>query len=991
MIVATTTTRTYASKIGLLGTASLFTLSCLTAAAQTEVSAPAAGAEVVEQVLVTGSLIHGAAPVGVPVTSVGQVEFKETGALLVSDLLRTIPGVQVDESTAFTTNIGNSSRGTPVNIHNLNGGSTRTLMLIDGMRYPIQNQDTAFYDPSIIPSLAVERVDVLLDGASATYGSDAVAGVINVILRRGYDGAITQARVSHVDGAQGLSWQASQLWGHTWDGGNITLTAEYLEEAELKASKRSFYTYDYMPWGLDDKSLLRSSTPGVVSTGAPSSSTGTDCNNCYSVPSGQNGIGLTWATLLANKGVANEINPYLNSSLTPPQSRVAYVLTLDQKLIDRVSVFVDAFYSNRRPVSQFNTSASVGQTTSFTQAVPTINTYYPAGAPAGLRVSYNLGVELPPYTSSVSRGQRFATGFNLELPAEWNGRLSFQVSDNLELANAENLVNANGVAAAVGNTVAATATSASFTKPSNIPYLNLFCDPNAFTCNDPATLQYIKAYRRDTAHWITHEWNANFDGPVYGLPGGDVRAAIGGGYVDDSFFYNRTLNNTTVSPTAPSSTTEIADRKAWSAFAQVNVPIIGDANAMPLVRRLEAEFGYRYDRYNDFGATRNPKVSVDWSPVNDLTLRGSWGTSFRAPAFSDNFHGIIRPQNLASGAASNAVAACTTVGGTPTPGSAAAILNPTCSAGLQYQGGVGVSGGAGIAVATALRPAGYALGPEKATTLSTGFDYAPSTFLKGLTLNATYFAVKIRNAINGGGTDLNSATDRVNITVFSDPGFADKLALILKDPLSQIPPSVSPSTITFILDGAPQNVGSALVDGVDFGAHYDWDLGDWGSARVGADGTYYLRNRTVDSAGNATDPYIGFNTNAGLANATDSRLRARGQLGWTDGTWNAAIFINYRSHFYTTNTLPPANVTPANYSNIVPEQYTFDLSLGYDTGDAPANEYFRNINFQLVVNNITDRRSPFAYNLSSTAGNVAFAPSFSPVGREIVFTIAKAW
>ena len=198
----------------LLGTVSFLGLSA-TGLAQPVATAdqePAAlPSDVVETVLVTGSLIHGAVSVGVPVQSLGQIEIRETGALLVSDLLRNIPGIEVQTSTNFNAAIGNSGRGTPVDIHNLNGGSTRTLMLINGMRYPVQSQDTAFYDPSIIPTLAVERVDALLDGASATYGSDAVAGVINVILRRGFDGAITQLRVSKAPDAEGLGWQASQI------------------------------------------------------------------------------------------------------------------------------------------------------------------------------------------------------------------------------------------------------------------------------------------------------------------------------------------------------------------------------------------------------------------------------------------------------------------------------------------------------------------------------------------------------------------------------------------------------------------------------------------------------------------------------------------------------------------------------------------------------------------------------------------------------------
>jgi len=991
-MISTGRVRSRAAIGTLLGTVSFLAMSGtgLAQPATAEQAPPELPSDVRETVLVTGSLIHGAEVVGVPVQSLGQVEIRETGSLLVSDLLRNIPGIQVQTSTNFNAAIGNSGRATPVNIHNLNGGSTRTLMLINGMRYPVQSQDTAFYDPSIIPTLAVERVDVLLDGASATYGSDAVAGVINVILRRGFDGAITQVRISQAPDADGLGWQASQVWGKTWEGGGITLTAEHYKTAEIKAKHRDFYTYDFTPWGLDDTSLLRSSSPGVVSTGAPSAVAGTGCNNCYSVPRGQNGVDLIWTTLLANKGVANEINGYLDSSLTPPQTRTAYVGTFDQQLFPGVSLFVDAFYSNRRVVSQMNTTASVGQTTSFTVAVPTTNSFYPAGAPAGLRVSYNLGVELPPYTSAVSRGQRVATGFNLDLPWDWKGKLSFQMSDNLELANSENLTNPNNVSAALGNTVTGSGGVANYTKPADIPYLNLFCDPTAYACNDPATLDFIRGYRRDRAHWITREWNVNFDGPLFSLPAGEVLAAVGGGYVKDSFAYSRILTNTTVSAQNPGFQIENPNRNVTVGYVQLNVPVFSDANALPLFRSLTVEAGFRVDRYSDFGYTRNPKVAVNWMPTDDLNLRGSWGTSFRAPAFSDNYHGVIRRVNAPTGA-NNSVPACTAPGGTPTPGSAAAILNPTCSAALQYQGGVSIGNATGFLVSSGIRPVDYALGPEKAASISTGFDYTPVNFLKGLQITGTYFFVKIRDAINGASADLNEPNDRANITLYTDPGFQAKLAAALADPVSEIPPGIPVSDIKFILDTAPTNVGSITTNGLDFGVRYDWDFGDWGVWKAGVDGTYFLNRKLVDSRGGVTDSFVGASPNAGLGNSTESRLLARGQLGWVAGPWSVTAFVNYQGHYFLGAPRPPSPPATANYTSLIPAQYTFDLSLGYDTGEAPAIEYLRNIGVQLVVKNLIDRKPPFAYNISTTAGNTAYPPSFSPVGREVSLTLTKTW
>src|SRR4051812_13298003 len=181
------------SASALLGTASVVVLAG--AAHAQPAATPAAAATPVEEVLITGSLIRGAPPVGVPVTALGDDDFKETGALTVSDLLKSVPSLEVQASNSAANGGGSIEKGQNVQIHGLGTGSgVETLMMVNGMRYPVQGHGTCLVDPSIIPQLAVDHIDVLADGASATYGSDAVAGVLNVILKHGYNGAVTSAR-----------------------------------------------------------------------------------------------------------------------------------------------------------------------------------------------------------------------------------------------------------------------------------------------------------------------------------------------------------------------------------------------------------------------------------------------------------------------------------------------------------------------------------------------------------------------------------------------------------------------------------------------------------------------------------------------------------------------------------------------------------------------------------------------------------------------------
>ena len=151
--------------------------------------------EIPETVLITGSLIRGTAAVGVPVTNLSPMDFAQTGALTTADLFRTFPAANVAPGPVATMSGANIERGTKVNLRGLDtGNATRSLMMIDGMRFPGQGNGQCMIDPSIIPALSLDHIDVLVDGASATYGSDAVGGVINIILKRNMDGAITQVR-----------------------------------------------------------------------------------------------------------------------------------------------------------------------------------------------------------------------------------------------------------------------------------------------------------------------------------------------------------------------------------------------------------------------------------------------------------------------------------------------------------------------------------------------------------------------------------------------------------------------------------------------------------------------------------------------------------------------------------------------------------------------------------------------------------------------------
>jgi iron complex outermembrane receptor protein len=1025
-----------------------------------------------ETVLITGSLIRNATAVGAPVTTFRPRDFATTGALTTGDLFRTFPAANVSPGPVTTESGANTERGVKVNIRGLDSGSAiRSLLMVDGMRFPAQARGLDHLDPSIIPALSMERIDVLVDGASATYGSDAISGVINIILKRNMDGAITQARWTTAAGGKNR-YAASAVWGRTWDGGQITLSYEWYNESEIKGNAHSQLGVDHTPWGFDDRTQLASSIPATLSVSTPaalgggkvgtSAQLGHGCTNCYAVPlgAGQNweagptGIGPTapfsaspffWSAIntpanSGTNGLKNQFNPYRLGWYDAAQERNGGHVTIDQRLTANISFYGSGFYSNRRAIYFSSSNAAIATPNLlFNIGVPTFNPYYPSGAPNNLRVNYNISVESPPVGAAYELAQRYQLGLNIALPASWNGRLWYAMTNDQNAFNGTGVVNKNAVSAALGWTLNSTRAAgttpaiATWTKPSNVPYLNLFCDASAYTCNSDETLAYIEASRFQRERYWINEKGATFDGPLFDLPAGTVKAAVGATYT--TFRLQTTaVDNAGGSLIIPYSV-EAQGRQLWAVFAQINAPIFSEANGRPFFRRLEFELSWRHDQYSDFGGTTNPKVAFNWAPIEDLTIRGTWGSSFRAPGFSELSAAAndgVAGFNL-GGLASNNTAlttGCTVGGALPPPpvgsgawkvqssaGDGTIGSGTTCVSSLLNPPGISANGPAAIA---ALRFGGQAdVQPEKATNWGIGFDYTPTdNFLSGLNIQATYYVIRLTGVITG-FVNTSFTDSRVGDFVFRVPTdwassglpgaaactnnllpttcapFQEAVATLLANPRSTVDPQAR-TMILFIQDQANRNQGLRKLEGIDWSLSYDWEWGDLGLFNAGVLGTYYLHDRQQATVGDPIADTYHTTNSTGLVNEAQGvnnlpRLRYRAWLGWVRGQWSLTAFADHIGHYYH-NQQPPPNVNEndkcaANggldeagnggtfacaiqgYTNRLPAYTTFDLSLGYSTMDVPANEYLRNIGVQLVIQNVLDKNGQYQYRISTGGGN----------------------
>jgi iron complex outermembrane receptor protein len=582
-------------------------------------------------------------------------------------------------------------------------------------------------------------------------------------------------------------------------------------------------------------------------------------------------------------------------------------------------------------------------------------------------------------------------------------------------------VNKAAVSAALGWTLPATAPAgttpriATWTKPANVPYLNLFCDATQYTCNSATTLGYIDNFDETRSQFLVNEKGVKADGPLFDLPGGTVKMAIGANYTSYHFHIQETEqggSNPTVGILS-----DAPNRQVWAVFTQLNVPIFSDQNGIPFFRRLELEASWRHDQYSDVGGTSNPKIGFNWAPIDSLTIRGGWGNSFRAPNFGENspisnvaWNGFGFPSGVYV-TAGNATISVRCTNGQPTPNSGGEKLFNAGFGCDSQPAGLSLNGGGKAAALTGMRDyfnqEAYTLKPELSTNWAIGFDYSPAgNFLTGLNLQATYYIVKINGILQNFGiptdTRFNDGNTGFAYIVPSDVGcvgqdatpwmcenFQDIVTRVLSYQGNPVPPEAQ-TLVYWVNDGGTQNKGWQSTKGIDFQASYDWEWPSLGAFNVGMTGTYFLSQESQRVPGDTILDF--YHTTLGTLNGVEqvgvesrSRLKYRARLGWSNGTWSVTGFMDYSSHFFHTQA-PPPNVNfgclaPGGsvgggtqpcaimgYTNIEPSSYTFDLSLGYDTGDNPANEYLRNVAVQVVVQNITDRHSAYEYRISTGGG-----------------------
>jgi iron complex outermembrane recepter protein len=969
--------------------------------AQTPSPTPApdsTGVEKIEAVVVTGTNIRGARLIGGSVQALNAEEIARTGKASIAELLRELPanlagGVAGgdnnrggQDTTAATANL---TGGTGVNLRGL--GALSTLVLVNGRRVAASGQFGDFVDISNIPVAAIERLEVLKDGASAVYGSDAVGGVVNIILKRYVQGVDALVRVGDTTQGGGRETQVSLVGGSAWEGGNFIAGWEFNSRDRVSAGKRNFNGGNFtdrggVNWPAYTSRAGRSAN--IFTAGAAFNG-----NVAFTVPAGA-GTGLTVSQLLpAAGGFGNSFDPWQDADILPKSERNSLFLAAQHEINEKLSINGSARFTSRKVDTRNGYLAIFG-------SLPNTN---PAFIPG---TSNNFGVLLDdnvvPRTGKVT-STAAEIGMAYDISSNWNldAKLSFSQEKQ---ERATNLLRDSNIVERLPNGAAAPSSltcSLSGLNPSNIGSIaaatpaQVYCASLNYATFNPYSSAPLSAqvlaqiYGSEVLKFdsTVAQGTLKLDGKLLKMPAGEIRLATGLDYrveaIDGSLNYNyRSINPQAIAYGE-------TEQKVASIFGELAIPLVKGGGAG--LHRLDLSLAARHERSSglkDF-QTSNPKMGLRYEPVNGFALTASAGTSFHAPPMRFQYDG---PQPSNGGNAifyANAfyTAPCNTTlvrlnGFSGTPGAATGSCTFT---------GMIVAGGAGPI-----------LKPERAKTYTLGLDIAPAG--TGFKANMSYFNLAIRDRLvrisptTIGGILANyfatGTSPFINSLVFNPS--LELTTRLFNDPrflgLAGPGPQRSPGDIGGIIYATQTNLAALKTNGIDIALDYDVPLTSAGKLKLFGNGTW-VRNYRVQGT-----PRDAFEEKVNLYESTGNPVSFKSRQGatWTAGPLVLTGALNYVGSYKCMAGCFVPSATGAPVPNTSPIRIgswtTLDLNVRYELGKV--SKRLGNSALTLSVLNAFDKAPPFIDTGRIASGNAAEpydSSNATIVGRGVALTFTNSF
>ena len=912
-----------------------------------------------QRVEITGSSIKRIASEGsLPVQIITGEDLKRQGITTAEQLISTLSGngSGLDNLASNADVVAGAQRGNNgASSANLRGqGAASTLVLLNGRRVAAHGLNGGVVDLSSIPMAAIDRIEILKDGASAIYGTDAIGGVINFILKKDYQGMEVQAFKDVTQQGGGNIGRVNLTGGAgnlEKDKYNVLFSLGRTENQALRGDQRDFVN-TFQPnrglsvdtrgtpfatifplsslWtGLSNKSSVGPIQPGTTTAMSGGINVlnlpgGAGCNTVdgqaaydsvlWAVPNAK------WACAWDTGRAAVLQQPVSNTNLV---ARGAVMVGENQLYAE----FTGAKVESAKSFSANQISSSTSTTSMF------YNLAYPSAGSSYNSVFNQLVAAFP--TLEANRGQPLAFRWRClpcgsreldtssdtarlllgaEGPLPWFAGWDYRAGISKATSSATSVLG-NGYF--FGKEFAATINSG---------LLNPFLLPGQ--SQTPAALAALAA---TSANGVTlyggkftlQQADATASGPLFKLPAGDVMAAVGIDLRTEEYRFNGNATDLATqarifnAPFDSINTLDVVKRDIKAVFAEVLVPI---------TKQLEATVAARRDDYTGFGSTTNPKVSLRFTPVEQFLVRGSYNTGFRVPTFNQLFNGVTESPYSGKDLVDPAKCATGKVDATP----ACQAITPNTLTGGKAD-----------------------LGPEQSKQGTVGFVWAPSS---SFSVGADWWSINKTGTIQ-----ILSLTDLVNnYALFPQNFIRDAAGNVVQ------------------IDQRWVNAGESVTRGMDINASANGKLGDarWG---VNLDGSYLIekKSRLVASA-----PF-GASEVATFTRAGDLGVRWKHAITgtYTRGPWVGTLTQLYRSG-YTDYVLPGVangSIVPPDWNANVAAYALYNVSVGY-TG-------IKDVNLTFGIKNLFNTDPPFsaAYDSNTGAGSSWEPRIADPRGRAFTF------
>ena len=839
-----------------------------------------------------------------PIVVITQQQIKATGLSTIGDILQRLTSTGGALNT-LANDGGNFTYtgGGATNIDLRNLGASRVLVLVNGKRWVTGLDGTV--DLNTIPTSIIDHIEILQDGASAVYGSDAISGVVNIITIHNFTGTEANAYMGIYDGhGDGGGWDGkTQEYDFTTgtgnDTSNLVFSVSYMNQNGISAGNRTISKEPTLGTGQTRGS---SATPqGRFVFIPPTSSTPTDPNNAPATSTGLTStqcpttnfgsasspayFPLCDLTLsLGQPGTAaNQFAPFQQSDrfnyapynyVLTPEERWSGFVAGHTDLMDNLTFSADMLYSKRNSVQQAGPTPLFFASTSIVTDVPANQQYNPFGfdlntnAPIGPGWLGLLGrrmVEGGPriYTENENTF-RFSGGFSGYFDAggsEWDWDAGYIYANDSELDTNYGSFNVQHLRIGMGDPATCAATT-------NCVPINFFGGQTTpITSQQLAYSAYTQQNQVQNNQRIYNADISNSD--LANLPAGPLGFAAGYQYLEhDGYFIPDSVaqngyDSFNPKVAVPATSGRIREN---SVYAELDIPLLAK---LPAFKLLDLDVASRHTNYTSFGGNTTSRAGLKWEVNDQLLVRGTWSQGFRAPTIDDLFAG----PTLLSSVVTDPCSSYTTSG-------VSTIVQQRCATGIGGVAPVPSSYSQPNNQINTLESGNPDLKPETSISRTVGFVYSPD-WAAGLNMNLDYYKIEVDNTIQ----PISGQTIMTGCYVSGDLNDCSRI-------------NRSPSGGIKVLNDAVTNVGVTRTDGFDLGASYDFQASAAGEFRIDFDATYIRNYQLIlpnPSGGALVTQLAGVERGGTVFPFGVPHWKARTSLQWTRGNWRAEWDMRYIS------------------------------------------------------------------------------------------------